>query len=286
MKKKKTNIFSLMILFLLIFVSWSYAVETKKYPPYPDVWGYEFPWPQKDSRRSNIEVAKMPNGDYMVTYVKKWIITSNNSSSVRDLRGQFGGISFFSGESKDFTENEYNNFWNVNRDRKIKQNQIVLSDGSKIEPYSDYACGRCCPLFHFYIVKREKNGQIIDKKNLIYLLNNTLKIPINMYCEYNEGPSGLRRNYVLGKLVSINPTFVPLEDDNFMIIDMEGNIIIRFDKNLITKSDLLNKRLYVIERKVVDELREKLKRLNQYNDQTLTDAVYQNIIKLRKEGEK
>jgi len=275
MKKIRYAIISIIYFFLLFFIAWSFAQE-KKYPPYPDVWGYEFPWPGKENRYVAIDVAKMPDGDYMVTYVKNWDEKIN----------KYAGILFFSGEKIEFTKDNYNEFWRKNHDKRVRLNQVVLSDGFRIEPYSDYACGRCCPLFHFYIIKKDKNGQIIDRKNLIYLFDKPLKVPINRYCEYNEGPSGLRRNYALAKVVSINPKFVILDDDTFLVIDADGNIIMRFDKNMKGKSHLLNIKLYVIDRKIIDDLRDKLKKDNKYNDQTLTDAIYEYAMNLRKEGEK
>ena len=42
------------------------AAVAKKYPPYPDVWGYELPWPGKDDRDSSMSIYKMPDGDYAV----------------------------------------------------------------------------------------------------------------------------------------------------------------------------------------------------------------------------
>jgi hypothetical protein len=274
MKKKRYVLFSFIYLFLLTFSPWSFAEEKKKYPPYPDVWGYEFPWPGKQNRYSSINVIKMENGDYMITYVKGWDEKIN----------KYAGVLFFSRGKRDFTKADYNELWSKNKE--IDKNQIVLSDETKIEPYSDYACGRCCPLFHFYIVKRDKNGQIVKKMNLVYLLENPFKIPINMYCEYNEGPSGLRRNYVLTKVVNINPKFVPLEDNTFLVVDVDGNTITRFDNNLNTKSDLLNKKIYAIDRIVVDDLRDKLKMSNRYNDQTLADAIHDYLTTLKKEEKK
>jgi len=273
-KKNRVLIFTISIIFMMGFVTGSFAQDVKKYPPYPNVWGYEFPWPGKQNRYSSINVIKMENGDYMITYVKDWDEKIN----------KYAGVLFFSRGKRDFTKADYNELWSKNKE--IDKNQIVLSDETKIEPYSDYACGRCCPLFHFYIVKRDKNGQIVKKMNLVYLLENPFKIPINMYCEYNEGPSGLRRNYVLTKVININPKFVPLEDNTFLVVDVDGNTITRFDNNLNTKSDLLNKKIYAINRIVVDDLRDKLKMSNRYNDQTLADAIHDYLTTLKKEEKK
>src|SRR5207249_7409971 len=42
----------------------------KKYPPYPDVWGYEVSYKgtSRADRNLHFEVAKVSNGDYFVTH--------------------------------------------------------------------------------------------------------------------------------------------------------------------------------------------------------------------------
>ena len=262
------------------FVTGSFAQE-KKYPPYPDVWGYEFPWPEKDSRRSGIDIAKMPYGDYKITYVKKWIKIKRKDGSCCDLVGRFVEISFFSEGSKELTEKEYNEFWNKNRSKRIRDNKAILSNGKLIEQVSTATSAHCPdPFYDYYIIKKDKDGKTIDKKMLLYLYESPQRTNINRYCERN---SSYQKDHILKWVENVYGKFVPLEDDTFLIYDASGNIIIRFDGNFNTKSSLINSRLFLIDRTIYEKIYNSLAKEGKINDQDVNDSIA-NYLKGLKKG--
>lgn len=292
MKKKNRNIplisfiriVFIISIFLLVSISLSYAEEKKKYPPYPDVWGYELPWPDKNSRRSGIDIAKMPFGDHMITYVKKWTRVTRKDGSCCDSTGKFAGVLFFAGKSKEFTESEYNEFWIRHRDKRVGGNQMVLSDGSFIEQVSIATSAHCPdPFRDYYIVKKSKYGEIEENKMFLYLYDRPQRSNINRYCERN---SSYKKDYILKRADSVYVRFVLLEDDTFLIYDTAGNFVIRFDKNFNTKSNLINNKLFVINRIDYENIYDRKSREGKINDQEVNDALAHYLINLQKEGKK
>jgi len=275
MKKKKTNILSLMILFLLIFVSWSYAVEKKKYPPYPNVWGYEFP---TDGKSPSFDVAKMEDGDYMIAYTKK-----------REGKEKYkiAWVLFFDGKNEDFKAGEYDKFLHkiVKEKREIKLppvTNVTFSDGSILEVNS-MGGSRCADPFDMFLRKKNKDGKAISEKMLLYLFNKPVKKEINRMCERNWQYKG---KYYSEKVENMWVKFVSLEDDTFLMLisSPKSVVIIRFDKDFNTKFDLMNRKIFLIDRRAFVEIRNKL---TEKNDQTVNDALSNYLTSLtKKEVEK
>jgi len=283
MKKKKRAIQLIsIILFILVLESWAFAQIEKKYPPYPDVWGYEFPWPEDDNRRSGIDVAGMPSGDYMITYVKHWIKVKRKDGSCCDSSGKFARILFFSEESQNLTENEYNEFWTKNRGNRLRENKIILRNKNMWEQISISTSARCPdPFYDYYIVKKDADGGIIEKKMLLYLYDKPQRSNIDRYCERNNT---YKKDYILKKVENVYVKFVLLKDNTFLIYDTSGNFIIRFDENLNTKSVLMNKNIFLINRSNYEKIYEKQSKEGKINDQEINDAVANYLQSLRKEG--
>src|SRR5206468_13098628 len=105
----------------------------KKYPPYPDVWGYELPWPEKNSRHSGSMIFKKGDGDYVAMYIKQITKVRRKNGSCCDLTYEHAGLSFFYGEKSEGTEvAEFEELLREDRvPRKFgKRNLLILTDGS------------------------------------------------------------------------------------------------------------------------------------------------------------
>lgn len=263
------------ILFLIAFVTSSFAEEQKKYPPYPDVWGYEF---QTDGTSSSFDVAKMENGDFMIAYTKK-----------REGKEKYkeAWVLFFDGKNEDFKAGEYDKFLRkiVKEKREIKLppiTNVTFSDGSILEVNS-MGGSRCADPFDMFLRKKNKDGKVISEKMLLYFFNKPVKKEINQMCERNWQYKG---EYYFEKVGNLWVKFVSLEDDTFLMLTSspESVVIIRFDKDFNTKSDLMNRKIFLIDRKSFNEIRNKL---TEKNDQTVNDALSNYLILLsRKEGKK
>lgn len=278
--KKWKKVFYKSLVFILcslIFISWSLGQESKKYPPYPDVWGYEFPWPGKGDRDSSIKVNKVPNGDFLVTYVKK-------RSKVKEVfKNEYEGVYFFSAKKIMFrSEDNYFNFLAKISEGKTGEYNVVLKEGSKVEsinkrnPMTD----RCPhPFEDRYLLIRDSKAEIISKKFIVYIYDTPYKdyLGNEKYCERNES---YPKDYIFRKVDNVRAAFVQLEDNTFLLFDMRGNFIIRFDNSLFTKSNLINNKVFLIERDLYEKIVSKLK---ETHDQAINDALENYLIKLRKE---
>jgi len=271
-KRRFVSIIVVFNLFLLIFISLSSTEETKKYPPYPEVWGYEFPWPGKRNRYAAIDVAKTPNGDFVVTYIKNWGEKIN----------KYEGILFFSGKKKDFTKSDYNEFWRKNKE--LKEKKVLFNDGTVVEQISIATSAHCPdPFYDCYIAKKGKDGKFIDKKMLLYLYDEPLRSNINRYCERN---TSYNKDYILKKVDNVYAKFVPLEDGTFLIYDAEGNFIIRFDENFNTKSTLMSRKVFLISRSDYEKIYDKQAKESKINDQAMNDVIAKYLINLKEEDKK
>lgn len=170
------------LLLLIIFFNTAFAEEAiKKYQPYPDVWGYELPVYRKMPHIS--AAAKMPDGDYMITYIK-----SGEGPKISEYKG--AGILFFSGVSKDFTREEYDEYHDMITKEKRRINilqtrpKIIFSDGSIIERGGWWG-GNCSNPFERYLLKKDKTGKVTANKILLYLYDKPVKSDINTMCERN-----------------------------------------------------------------------------------------------------
>ena len=278
MNKKSRTASLILILFLLVFVSWSFA-EEKKYPPYPDVWGYEFPWPGKGDRNSSLNITKIADGDYIITYVKKREKFKRKDGSCCDYIHKYEGLSFFSG--KIFTEDEYKKIRRENIKSGLK---IISNEGNIIESISIATSAHCAsPFYDHYIIKKDRNGKIIEKKMLLYYYDNSQKTDINKYCERNNSYS---KDYILKRVENVYAKVSPLEDGTFFLYDPEGNFIIRFDEKFSTKSTLINRRVFLVNRLDFEKIYEKQSKEGRINDQEMNDAVTNYLINLKKEAAK
>src|SRR5256885_6947906 len=131
----------------------------KKYPPYPDVWGYEFQYPDKADRSMHIDVAKMPDGEYVVTYRKGPGELLRKDGTCCDFSEKFSALSFFSTERKGLSGETYNTFWKENRANRVRADSVVFEDGSLILREGSMV-GNCYEAFPFSIVKKIA-GQIV-----------------------------------------------------------------------------------------------------------------------------
>ncbi|MEW5949277.1 MAG: hypothetical protein AB1711_07670 [Thermodesulfobacteriota bacterium] len=269
---------SLVVLFLLFFTSsLLYAEEAKKYPPYPDVWGYELP--VYGMRPSLTQVAKMSDGDYLIIY------TRERKAEEGKVQGNYTAawVLFFAGASKDFEKDERGKTWKTVTDenRNIKYTikpKVNFSDGSSIEYKSDL--GNCADPFDRFLQKKDKNGKVIAEKILLYLYDKPTKSDINSICERNWDYD---KDYYFKKVDNMSVHYlIPLEDDTFLIILYcpESIVALRFDKDLKTKSDLMGKNIFSVDRNTLINMRSKLK---DSSDSGTSDALAKYLLKFKKE---
>lgn len=273
MRFKVIQKIALSFLFLLIIFFNTASAEGKKYPPYPNVWGYELPWlkENKNDKRffqsvtAMLDAKKMLDGDYLIIY-SIWK-TKKDEENPEKGEGLIEGVLFFSGERRDAK-----GIIKAEGEKHFLPPEFYkkeFSDGNKIKVTSPYPF-KCRPTINKFIEKRDKDDMVIFEKALIYLPDN----PIRVYSVRKPGCDNVPQGSgsYLRWVDQIDLTFIPLEDETFLVADQKGKAVIRFDKDLNTKSDLLNKRIFIVDKKVIDGFNAKA-----VNDQERTEAVYKYI---------
>lgn len=279
----------LLFALLLVGLAWPALAEdqpTKKYPPYPDVWGYELPWPDKSIRHSSIRIFRLPDGDYLATYLKQMRKHRRKDGSCCEYHSEDAGTSFFSGKKWDGKAAD--KYADEHREDLVprefgKPHPWILTDGNEVQEGT--RAGRCPNYLDWYLRVLDTAKNVVAEKRLIYLLEKTIAEPVCYPSEMNENLIGKQRTVTM-RVQGVQPYIIPLEDGTFLLYDQDGNIIMRFDREFNTKSELLNRRVFVVDRQAMDAfVLEFVKQRNlDYNDQTLNDAVYEYVTNLKKAG--
>jgi hypothetical protein len=258
------------LLFIIIILIGSIGIssaEERKYPPYPDVWGYELPWPNVSRQ---VFIYKMPDGDFAVAYKQD-----------KDVGDKYIIKYFFSGQEMYLTEKEYTEF--KKKDKRGGENKIVLKNGDTIR-LSRYGvhikeCQNAFTDVYFY--KTNTNGRVVFKKMPFYLHDKPKIIPlIDLYDLRICGGHG-----VLSMMIeNLGRTFEPLDDGGFLFFSTSGGFIIRFDKNLHTKSRLMNQKVFFMDRDFFMKNFYKKQKLGNLAEpyQALHDALLEYLLNVKK----
>jgi hypothetical protein len=286
LKKAACRLFLSLFLSLLVpaVLSAEPSTAVKKYPPYPDVWGYELPWPDKNSRYSVIRIYKLPDGDFLAHYLEQ-AKTQRGDGSCCDSKD--AGISFFSGKKWDAKAAD--KYADEHREDLVprefsKPHPWILTDGSELQEKTRGA-GRCLNYLDWYLRMLDPEKKVVAEKHLIYLLEKPIKDQVCYPSERNENLIAKQRTVTM-RVQGVNPYIIPLEDGTFLLYDQNGNILMRFDREFTTKSELLHRKVFVVNRQAMETfVLEYVKQRNlDYNDQTLNDAVYEYVTNLKKAG--
>ncbi len=225
---------TLLILLLIIPAALFAASATQKYPPYPDVWGYELPGAMPN-------LYKKPDGEIVVAYSKRvW-------NADGDIKLSFAALEFFSGKKWDLHGGELNALSDQYEKYKLSS-AITFSDGSVIKQESEGHV-KCFVAFAFALVKRDKAGKLIANKTLVHIPDKprTFEIGPEM-CRDGEGKDSFKET-----VETIYSYLVPLEDETFLVYDRSLNFVLRVDKDL----NLYYKpygRFFLIDRDIIKKL--------------------------------
>lgn len=240
--------------------------QEKKYPPYPDVWGYELPWP----KQSQVFVYRMPNGDFAITYKQD-----------RNVGNKYIVKYFFSGNEMYLTKEEVNEF--KERVRIGGGNKVTLKGGETIQ-VSQY--GECKNAFtDYYFYETDAKGQVIFKKMAFYLHDKAKTVPlIDLYDLRKCGGHG-----VLSMMIeNTGESFEALGDGGFLFFSMNGGFIIRFGKSFKTKSELINKKVFLVDRDFFMKRFYKKQKFSNTAEpyQALHDALLKHILTIKSAADK
>jgi len=270
------NKISAIFLSFLFFNMSSYAEEAAKiFPPYPDVWGVELPVSESIGY-AGIDIMKMDDGDYMVKYtaedrelksIKEKDIKVSKRKTVRFPNFHF----VFSSKKYEFTSSdEFKLFMQKAREegKILDYPPIIFSDGSNIEVMSG---GRYLDMrpgigeapegnipIDWYLERKDKGGKVLFKKKLLYINDK----PIRERILKSKRNINYKGDYYWDRVSTLmQMKFIPLEDDTFILVGFIKNkipksvVIVRFDKDLNTKSNIINKKLFLMDESTYEKMR-------------------------------
>lgn len=209
------------------------GAAVKKYPPYPDVWDWVTPFPSRMSYRLQAEL--LSNGDVQLSYRLK----SRAPKPSEDLepQGEKHSVLFFAKQPvpppKDFYAYIHHH-----------KERVKLPNGTTIRSSGAWEISNC-----FHAHSRDFRVHNTDEtergaKVLFFVLDHpTTFVPSGM-CEgmpYDDPPFSYRMVSMLGGLI-------PLEDNTFLVVDYEHGVVIRFDEQWQSKSPLLNRRIFIMDK--------------------------------------
>lgn len=236
-------------------------------------------------------IFKKTDGDYVAMYIEGITKKRRKDGSCCEQEYQHGGVSFFS--QKKWGDKEVGDFTEKHREDVVpwefgKSNPWILTDGSEVQQTSD---GDHSPGCSNYLGRSlrllDSVKTALAEKRLIYLLDKTITKPVCYPRERNENLVG-KQSMVTMRVQGLDSYVIPLEDGTFLLYDQNGNVFMRFDREFNTKSELLNQRVFVVDRQSIDAFVAEYITQNNLddNDQTHNDAVYAYVNKLKKAGAK
>ena len=189
---------------------------------------------------SSINFYSLDNGDVLVSFVWSEDV-GDEAESQHEYFTFFGGQKFTSLEEAFITlEGHYSNELRSRRHAESIRYAPLLPNGKRIDLYlSRDPCAR--RLFSNIAVYDRANAEYTTHKTALLFFPDTPFI-------YPKADCGVRfATEIIKDVVMINATdVVPLHDNTFLIADDELGVILRFDENLDSHSNLIGNRLFAI----------------------------------------
>ena len=244
---------------------------SEPFPPYPDVWGRELPYPGDGSYSIHQEVFEAPDGR---------VIVSIYASPLRSDEFEYRVLDFFSGEMRTIDKKISYDIRSGGKHKRLLEWNLNLADGGRLENESSGRFGSCTVTYDLHFVKRNRNGEVVADKMLLYLYDRPVRVGIVPYCEISGDRAHFHQNWQ-----QIEPAFAPLKDGTFLAYDTRGPFIVRFDPDL-NAPFIDNKRLFLLDRAVVMDLVDEAFARDGPSLQNIDDVIYDYLIKLREEAHK
>lgn len=230
------------ILITLCYILWISPVigAEKKYPPYPEVWGYDLS--EYQAVRDNdtlIDVYKMGNGDIWFKFrseVKRKLLKNGMTKIVE---AKYTLLKFFAQERIELSEQAIEKLIAANQGIEIghvwkEYKTVTFNDGTSFLKEEKFG-GRLCKFDNvrqIFLIKQDKGGKEIGKFSILAARPKIEEIEDSSSpdCEVTALKSPIYK-----QLYFLNGRFIKLEDDTFILFKDTLNLIVRFDKNLNTQ---------------------------------------------------
>jgi len=274
----------------------------KKYPPYPDVWEMLFPQ-LVNKQLPALRNVWLDNGDIWFGFISK---EKTNKTLIEGIPlKEFTGITFFSRQKIVFSD--ANDEVGVDNDTKIKitnlsgkhyfpgtaeledESYVISSNGSFEKGCYQGPGGNQLTRY-----QSKKTLKSLQSSKVAFLL---LDEPVTITTGATDGQNrsaacDAAEETITTRVVSISGEILPLRAGGFLLVDRDYGLAIRFDSNLNTRSELLNKKLFVFDTELLNAHFINRVSGRNYQDshgwtkmQEINDDLFAYLIKLSK-GEK
>ena len=196
----------------------------KKYPPYPDVWDWVIPFP--DRKTQYLQADIVPSGDVRISY--KFENKKHKKQASPYEAGN--GITFFGRRSVKPHEGMISHSW-----------RVTLASGKILESVSDVIrqSKGCFGRTDRSFLLKNADGKLIAETQLFYILSKPKRFTVREDCY-----DGADFTY---QVEAMRASLIPLKDGTFLVVDGDHGLVIRFDEQFKTKSALLNQRVFVVD---------------------------------------
>lgn len=256
----------------------------KKYPPYPEVWGYHFPQPNVNSQFSHFKLHFVPHGDIYLRFKTYLANNWQDKALTCDEKRKYAYIEYFSAKVHRLNCDQYYKFrkrYPKHEGRKWTYMEVSFKSGSRIIK-AHSGGGNCYYPLSPYLMKKSPSGKTVFRKTLLYLADVPAIHRTNPSCGVDGGK-------VVARVIAPKRTrFIDLGDGTFLFYSADDNYVIRFDQNLQSKSPLLGTRLFLVNTDRIDAMRKqsiidaKENTLKSY--QLLHKRVYEYVLTLKQRG--
>lgn len=277
------------ILFSILFFSIAVLAQIthsdgplKKYPPYPNVWGYDA------EARGIGHLCAARNGDFYMVSSKYYqelpktkVFSLFGGSEIEVLPKDVDAALRDGKPLSDVGDVECFGSYNpVKQVRYDYPQSLTLRDGSTVK----HAClvsGACGIPYSQFLEIRDKNGQILARKAFLYLLER----PRKEFLSYPKQVDDVEGEVVERVYRYSDASLIPLKDDTFFV--GVGAALIRFDKEFKTKFPTTKHRIFVVDPSLIDEILRKEEGKSPIGSlawhQGVRDAVFDLVMKINKE---
>lgn len=122
----------------------------------------------------------------------------------------------------------------------------------------------------------DTQGKVVRKLVPLVLYDAPREDVARYPCEGNEDYD---KDYFMRQVSVPEWNVLPLEHDTFLIYSANENLILRLDKDFNSKSDLLNRRVFLIDADIYRKITNALRRRD---DQALNDVLINYVLTLKK----
>ncbi len=270
----------------------------KQYPPYSEVWGYDFSeFPAVKRNATHIISYNIPNGDYWFFITKDFEYTAPYSREYKIYKENL--VKFFESKNYEVDKNFNNKFFSdipkntravLYKPKSFSNSDVVKREGSFEWPY--YINSKFCPdeqMINTYMAITDKEGKVKSRYTVVVALPEPIKEEFPKDFLHNDCGSLPRDRVIYRQLFTLDDNIIMLEDDTFILYG-DKNLIIRFDKDFKTKfktkvnyktrdGRTLKTNFMVIPRDEIEKMYDKIVEKDLPRVQTIQDMVMDYMIK-------